>query len=96
MDDIPPSYASKLTIETRDQVVLIAINRPYIHNRIDPETFYGSAKAYYDYDPSLRAAVLFGHGPNFSQGRPPNLHIDGDHYFYWCRLLCSSVTAPTE
>jgi enoyl-CoA hydratase/carnithine racemase len=70
MDNIPPSDASKVTIETRDRVVLIGINRPYIHNRIDPETFYGLAKAYFDYDndPSLRAAVLFGHGPNFSQG----------------------------
>jgi enoyl-CoA hydratase/carnithine racemase len=33
-------------------------------------SFYGLAKAYYDYDhdPSLRAAILFGHGENFSRG----------------------------
>jgi enoyl-CoA hydratase len=49
---------------------LIGINRPSIHNRIDPEAFAGLAKAYYQYDrdPSLRAAVLFGHGGNFSRG----------------------------
>jgi enoyl-CoA hydratase/carnithine racemase len=39
-------------------------------NRIDPDTFYGLAKAYYDFDndSTLRAAVLFGHGDNFSRG----------------------------
>jgi enoyl-CoA hydratase/carnithine racemase len=49
---------------------LIGINRPYIHNRIDPEAYHALAKAYYDYDhdSSLRAAVLFGHGENFSRG----------------------------
>src|SRR6266481_5687645 len=68
--DIPPSSTAKITVERRGQIVLIGINRPYIHNRIDPETFLGLAKAYYqyDHDPSLRAAVLFGHGDDFSRG----------------------------
>ncbi len=66
---------TKLTIELRDQVALFGINRPYIQNRIDPETFQALAKAYYDYDhdPSLRAAILFGHGDNFSRG----IDVDG-------------------
>jgi enoyl-CoA hydratase/carnithine racemase len=65
----------KLTIERRGQVALFGFNRPYIQNRIDPETFQALAKAYYDYDhdPSLRAAVLFGHGDNFSRG----IDVDG-------------------
>ena len=48
----------------------IGINRPYIQNRIDPETFRALAKAYYDYehDLNLRATLLFGHGPVFSRG----------------------------
>jgi enoyl-CoA hydratase len=60
----------RLTIERRGNVVLLGINRPHVHNRIDPETYQKLARAYYDYehDPSLRAAVLFGHGPNFSRG----------------------------
>jgi enoyl-CoA hydratase len=68
--DIPPSSTAKITVERRGQIVLIGINRPYIHNRVDPETFLGLAKAYYqyDHDPSLRAAVLFGHGDDFSRG----------------------------
>src|SRR5580658_8166522 len=39
-------------------------------NHIDLEAFYGLAKAYYDFDndPTLRAAVLFGHGEHFSRG----------------------------
>jgi enoyl-CoA hydratase len=70
MADIPFSLTAKLTVERRGQIVLIGINRPYIQNRVDPETFLALAKAYYDYDhdPSLRAAVLFGHGANFSRG----------------------------
>jgi enoyl-CoA hydratase len=76
MADIPPSSTAKVTVERRGQIVLIGINRPYIQNRVDPETYLGLATAYYqyDHDPSLRAAVLFGHGDNFSRG------IDVDAY----------------
>jgi len=64
MTDIQLTSAAKVTIERREQIFLIGINRPYIQSRGDPETYVGLAKAYYqyDYDPSLRAAVLFGHG----------------------------------
>jgi enoyl-CoA hydratase len=70
MADIPRSSATKVTVERRGQIVLIGINRPYIHNRVDPETYNGLARAFYqyDHDPSLRAAVLFGHGDDFSRG----------------------------
>jgi enoyl-CoA hydratase/carnithine racemase len=76
MADIPPGPTAKITVERRGQIVLIGINRPYIYNRIDPEAYVGLAKALYqyDHDPSLRAAVLFGHGDNFSRG------IDVDAY----------------
>jgi enoyl-CoA hydratase/carnithine racemase len=67
---VPLSSNAKVTVERRGQIVLIGINRPYIHNRIDPETYAGLAQAYYQYehDPSLCAAVLFGHGDKFSRG----------------------------
>jgi enoyl-CoA hydratase len=70
MAEIPLSATAKVTVERRGQIVLIGINRPYIHNRVDPETYSGLAAAYYqyDHDPSLRAAVLFGHGDDFSRG----------------------------
>jgi enoyl-CoA hydratase/carnithine racemase len=70
MAEIALNPAAKVTVERRGQIALIGINRPYIHNRIDPETYAGLARAYYqyDHDPSLRAAVLFGHGNNFSRG----------------------------
>jgi enoyl-CoA hydratase/carnithine racemase len=70
MAEIPLSTAAKVTVERRGQTVLIGINRPYIHNRINPETYAGLARAYhqYDHDSSLRAAVLFGHGDNFFRG----------------------------
>jgi len=68
--DVPLGPGVKLTIERRGPIVLFGINRPDVHNRIDPETSQGLGRAYYDYehDPSLRAAILFGHGPNFSRG----------------------------
>src|SRR5580658_10614102 len=70
MADIPFTTDVKITVERRRQIVLIGINRPQMFNHIDPETFYGLAKAYHDFDndPTLRAAVLFGHGENFSRG----------------------------
>jgi enoyl-CoA hydratase len=70
LEDVPAGPNSKVTIERRGQIVLIGINRPYIQNRIDPETFKKLAEAYYqyDHDTSLRAAILFGHGENFSRG----------------------------
>jgi hypothetical protein len=61
---IPLSPEAKITVERRGQIVLIGVNRPQIYNRFDPDAFFGLAKAYYDFDndPSLRAAVFFGHG----------------------------------
>jgi hypothetical protein len=66
MSDLPVSPDAKITVERRQKIVLIGINRPPRFNRIDPEAFYGVAKAYYDFDtePTLRAAVLVGHGDN--------------------------------
>src|SRR5262249_39537332 len=73
--EVPLAAKNKVTIERRSQVALIGINRPYIQNRIDPEAFQALARAYYDYDrdPTLRAAILFGHGDHFSRG----IDVDG-------------------
>jgi len=70
MANIPLSPDTKITVERRGQIVLIGVNRPQIYNRFDPDAFFGLAKAYYDFDndSTLRAAVLFGHGDNFSRG----------------------------
>jgi enoyl-CoA hydratase len=70
LEDVPGGPNTKVTIERRGQIVLFGINRPYIQNRIDPETFEKLAEVYYqyDHDPSLRAAILIGHGENFSRG----------------------------
>ena len=70
MVDIPKTPHVKVTVERRDQIVAIGINRPQVFNKVDPDTFYALAAAYYDFDndPTLRAALLFGHGENFSRG----------------------------
>jgi enoyl-CoA hydratase len=75
LEEVPAGPNTKLTTERRGQIVLFGINRPYIQNRIDPETFEKLAEAYYrcDHDPSLRAAILFGHGEHVSRG----IDVDG-------------------
>ena len=68
--DPPASNDAHVTVERREEILLIGINRPQRQNRIDPVTLSALATAYYrfDRDPSLRAAVLFGHGAHFSRG----------------------------
>jgi enoyl-CoA hydratase len=70
MTDVPLGPSVTITVERRDDIVLIGINRQAIFNRIDPPTRQrlGTALYQYEHDPSLRAAVLFGHGPRFSRG----------------------------
>jgi enoyl-CoA hydratase/carnithine racemase len=69
MVDVPLSSGTTLTVERRGHV-LIGLNRTFIQNRLDPDTRRRLTEAYnqYDRDPSLRAAILFGHGDNFSRG----------------------------
>ena len=70
LSDVPPSPGATLTVERRESIVLIGINRPEVQNRIDPTTYLALARTlfHYDRDDSLRAAILFGHGENFSRG----------------------------
>ena len=94
---------TKLTIERRGQIVLIGMNRPYIQNRIDPETFQALAESYYqyDHDSSLRVAVLFGHGENFSRGQHcfppilPSIPPKPTLCPYWMLSLARSFTRET-
>jgi enoyl-CoA hydratase len=74
--DVPLAPGTKVTVERRGAIVLIGINRPEIQNRVDPETTHGLAKAFTDYDrdDSLRCAILFGHGDNFSRGIDVDAH----------------------
>jgi enoyl-CoA hydratase len=68
--DVPLASGVTVTVERRGQIVLVGINRPFIQNRIDPPTRLRLGDVFYQYehDPTLRALVLFGHGPNFSRG----------------------------
>src|SRR4051794_40225717 len=68
--DIVLGPSATITVERRDQIALVGLNRPFIQNRLDPPTRVRLAETFYQYehDPSLRALVLFGHGDNFSRG----------------------------
>lgn len=68
--DIAPGPNATITVERRGFAVLIGINRPAIQNRLDPPTRVKLAETYYRFenDPTLRVAILFGHGEHFSRG----------------------------
>jgi enoyl-CoA hydratase len=59
-----------ITLERREHVVLIGLNRVAKRNAFDPGMFYELARAYgdYDRDPELRCAVVFAHGDHFTGG----------------------------
>lgn len=82
-----PPPDQMVTVERRGEVCLIGINRPQVHNRVDPEAFSALARAYaaYDADDGLRAAVLFGHGESFSRG------IDVDAF---AEVLRTGIRSP--
>jgi len=71
-----PTY---VTLERRESILLIGINRPEVQNRIEVPTFLALGHAYWqlDHDEALRVAVLFAHGPDFSPGLDPPSWADG-------------------
>jgi enoyl-CoA hydratase len=68
--DAPLGPSTTITVERRDQIAIVGLNRPSIQNRLDPPMRARLAQVFYQYehDPSLRALVLFGHGEHFSRG----------------------------
>ncbi len=68
--DVPLAEGTTITVERRDDIALIGINRPAKQNRLDSVTRkrLGEALYAYEHDASLRAAVLFGHGERFTRG----------------------------
>ncbi|WP_431260322.1 enoyl-CoA hydratase-related protein [Roseateles chitinivorans] len=59
-----------VTLEHRGHVLLIGLNRPEAENRLIPPMSAALARAYYAFeqDPTLRVAILFGHGRSFCAG----------------------------
>jgi enoyl-CoA hydratase/carnithine racemase len=68
--DAPRADNVTITVERRADIVLIGLNRTSLRNRLDGATRRRMGQVFYAYehDPSLRAAVLFGHGDCFSRG----------------------------
>lgn len=67
----PPDQKITVALERLGNgVFLIGIDRPEAQNRIDIPTFNALGQAYYEFehDDELRVAVLYGRGPDFSQG----------------------------
>jgi len=67
----PPQGSGAVALDRLPMgVLLIGIDRVPAQNRIDVPTFNGLGQAYYalEHDEGLRVAVLYGKGPDFSQG----------------------------
>jgi len=60
----------KITVEVKDHVLLIGLNRPEKMNAFDPEMYLELAAALgkLNQDRELRCGLLFAHGKNFSTG----------------------------
>ncbi len=61
---------TRITVETRDHVLLMGLNRPEKQNAFDLEMYEELAFAYGELDsnPELRCGVLFAHGKHFTSG----------------------------
>ena len=61
---------TRITVETRDHVLLMGLNRPEKQNAFDLEMYEELAYAYGELDsnPDLRCGVLFAHGKHFTSG----------------------------
>jgi len=61
---------AKITVEERDHILLIGLNRPDKMNAVDPDMYLELAaalgKLHHEHD--LRCGVLFAHGDNFTAG----------------------------
>ena len=67
----PEPQRSTVAVEAIEGgVLLVGIDRTEKRNLIDPATFIALGRAYHrlDHDDSLRVAVLYGRGPNFTPG----------------------------
>src|SRR5579864_6188803 len=62
----PPS----ITTETRGHVMLVGLNRPHKLNAFTGEMLraFGDAYTHYEQDDTLRCAVVFAHGKDFTAG----------------------------
>lgn len=61
---------TRITVETRDHVFLMGLNRPEKRNAFDLLMYEELARAYGELDrnPELRCGVLFAHGKHFTSG----------------------------
>ncbi len=61
---------TRITVETREHVLLMGLNRPEKRNAFDVEMYAELAQAYGELDrnPELRCGLLFAHGEHFTSG----------------------------
>jgi len=80
-----------ITVERKDEIALVSINRPAIRNAVDDataEALYDAAIAF-DEDPSLSVMVLTGSGGHFCAGADLKAVADGER-----RAIRESGIAP--
>lgn len=64
------STTTKITLEVRDHILLIGLNRPEKLNAADEEMLHGLSLAYgqLDADPNLWVGLVYAHGDHFTAG----------------------------
>lgn len=64
------SESTKITLEVREHILLIGLNRPEKLNAADEEMLHALSMAYgqLDRDPNLRVGLVFAHGDHFTAG----------------------------
>jgi enoyl-CoA hydratase len=64
------SKTTKITLEVRDHILLIGLNRPEKLNAADEEMLHGLSLAYgqLDADPNLWVGLVYAHGEHFTAG----------------------------
>jgi enoyl-CoA hydratase/carnithine racemase len=65
-----PVKPERITLEAREHLLLIGLNRPAKRNAFDLQMYAELGQAYgaYEHDSELRCAVLFAHGDHFTGG----------------------------
>jgi enoyl-CoA hydratase/carnithine racemase len=60
----------RITLETRDHLLLVGLNRPEKRNAFDLAMYQELAAAFgqYEHDPTLRCLLLYAHGEHFTGG----------------------------
>lgn len=77
---MPSPESDRVLVESRDEILIVTINRPEVRNCVDGPTAAALAQAFRDFDADdrLKVAILTGAGGNFCAGADLKAVASGD------------------